>query len=163
MRPGGADSLSAVQRAAGSFVDSTRRAAESRERELDRVAGLLALTDEAASRRLRASSAASTAEAVRHAEEQAQEIIRAAANRVLTMAANYAGSLVSETRRDNEARAARQRELIGGVARVDAPAARAMEDAIADADAARLASAGRQGEQIAQASQAAIQRQSTDA
>lgn len=159
MRSGAADGLAAVQRAARSFVDSTRKASESREREVDRVAILLAQTDAAAAERLRASAGAATAEAVRRAEEQAGEVTRAAANRLLLMAARYAATLTVETRRENDGRTARQGELIGGVARVDAPAARAIEDAIAKADAARLASASRQGEEIAAAANAAMRKQ----
>jgi len=163
MRPGGADSLAAVQRAAGSFVDGARTAAESRGGEVERVATLLALTDAAAAERLRASAEAGTAEAVQRAEQQAEEVSRAAANQILMMAARYAGTLPAEARRENAARAERYGELIAGFARVDAQAARAIDEAIAQANWARLASASRQGEEIAAAASAALHEEAPDA
>ncbi len=159
MRSGSADRLTTLQRAATSFVESTRRASESRRHELERIAALLAQTDEAAAERLRASAEAGATEAVRRAEEQAEEVSRVAASRVVAMVAGYAATLAAETRRENESRAERQGELIGGIARVHAPAARAIQEAIAEADSARLITAVRQGEEIATAASAAIRKQ----
>lgn len=159
MRPGSAHRLTALQSAAASFVESTRRASESRRHELERIAALLGQTDEAAAERLRASAEVGATEAIRRAEEQAEEVTRVAANRVLAMVAGYAATLAAQTRLENEARAERQGELIGGLARVHAPAARAIQEAIAEADSARLVSAVRQAEEIAAAASAAIRKQ----
>lgn len=162
LRPGGAENLLSVQRAAASFIESTRRAAAARERELDDVARLLAPGDAGAAEQIISSSRAATEQAGRRAADQAQVVTRAASQRVLRMVARYAGTLGPEARRQNETRSGRQAELIDGIARVHGPAAQSIRDAIELADAARLETAARAAQTMATVAAEAMRRHGLD-
>ena len=134
----------AVYRYAVELVDETRRAAERRLADARELAAVVRIADESAADRILAAAEDANARDLSTAETQAEEVVKHARAGIMAAVQRYADSLLEETRRTNEARMPRARELAELIRLADGAAADRLLTSIEDANQATMKTAEQQ-------------------
>lgn len=130
----GAAQSAAVSRYAGDLVEETLAANERRLAEAQELASAVRLADESAADRLLGAATEANERDLATARKQAEDVLRHARAGILAAVQRYANELLEETRKANETRLPRARELADLVRLADGPAADRLMAAIEEAN-----------------------------
>ena len=119
----GTDHGDAVHRYAGDLVEEARLGNERRLAEARELASAVRLADEPAAERVLAAAEEANARDLESAKQQADEVVRHARAGILAAVQRYADGLLDETRKANETRLPRAKELADLVRLADGSAA----------------------------------------
>ncbi|GAC1615426.1 MAG: hypothetical protein NVS9B1_25180 [Candidatus Dormibacteraceae bacterium] len=134
----------AVYRYAVELVEETRRAADRRLADARELAAVVRIADESAADRILAAAVDANTRDLATAENQAEEVVKHARAGIMAAVQRYADSLLEETRRANEARMPRARELAELIRLADGAAADRLLDSMEDANKATMKTAEQQ-------------------
>ena len=124
----------AVHRYAGDLVEETRIANERRLAEARDLASAVRLADEGAAERVLAAAEEANARDLETAARQAEEVVRHARAGILAAVQRYADGLLEETRKANETRLPKAKQLADLVRLADGSAADRLLAAIEEAN-----------------------------
>jgi len=148
--------LAEVFVAASSLIGRSEEETRLREEETARVAEVLGRADPAARRRVMSARRAATAAELRAAQALADEMRYQAGSRALASVHRYAGTLATEAEAENSRRRTQVGELGEILGRLETGSARALLDAVEQAESQRVASARRQADDLTAQIQAAL-------
>jgi hypothetical protein len=148
--------LAEVFVAASSLIGRSEEETRLREEETARVAEVLGRADPAARRRVMSARRTATAAELRAAQALADEMRYQAGSRALASVHRYAGTLAAEAETENARRRTKVGELGAILGRLETGSARALLDAVEQAEAQRVASARRQADDLTAQIQAAL-------
>jgi hypothetical protein len=148
--------LAEVFVAASSLIGRSEEQTRLREEETARVAEVLGRADPAARRRVMSARRAATAAELRAAHALADEMRYQAGSRALASVHRYAGTLALEAEEENARRRSEIAELGATLGRLESGSARALLEAVEQAEGQRVASARRQADDLTAQIQAAL-------
>ena len=148
--------LAEVFVAASSLIGRSEEETRLREEETARVAEVLGRVDPAARRRVMSARRAATAAELRATQALADEMRYQAGSRALASVHRYAGTLAAEAEEENARRRRQVAELGAILGRLDSSGARALLEAVEQAEAQRVGSARRQADDLTVQIQAAL-------